>query len=134
MFGLFKKKKRKSEVAAETAVGLLQVQISLGDVEDNHEFNERMTDRYSRGYIFGLCDALLQSAGVNDEVEAKALLTVIHIKLFGEEYGANIVGQSLRDQKDSLFGKGLMRGGQELVEFFKIKTPRYGLGKLFVRW
>lgn len=103
MFGFFKKKKGKFDAAVETAVGLLQVQISLGNAEDNPEFNERLTDRYSRGYMFGLCDALMQSAGVNDEVEAMALLSVIHIKLFGEENGANIIGQSFRDQEDSLF-------------------------------
>ncbi len=126
MFGFFKKKKGKSDAAIETAVALLQVQISLGDAEDNHEFNERIADKYSRGYIFGLCDALLQSAGIN-EIKGMALLTIIHIKLFGEENGANIVGQSFRDQGDSLFGKGLMRGGQELVEFSKNKTPTMGL-------
>lgn len=127
MFGFFKKKTQKSTAAVEAAVGLLQVQISLGDAEDNDEFRERLFDLYSRGYIFGLCDALLQSAAVKDDVEAMALLTVVHVKLFGEKHGATIVGQSFRDQEDPTFGKGRMRGGQELVEFFRNKIPPMGL-------
>lgn len=112
--GLIDKKKDKAEVAVETAVSLLQIQVELGNAEDNDKFNDRLIDPYSRGYVFGLCDALLQSAGVSDDVEAMALLTVVHIKLFGEEGGATIVGQSFKDQENELFSKGRMRGGQEL--------------------
>ncbi|MCI0564003.1 MAG: hypothetical protein MN733_36470 [Nitrososphaera sp.] len=117
----------KADVAIETAVTLLQVQIALGNTEENDEFNERLIDSYSRGYIFGLCDALLQSAGVNNDGKAIGVITIVHLKLFGEDSGATIVGQSLRDQEVELFIKGRMRGGQELIEFFTNKTPPMGL-------
>ena len=129
MFGFFKKKTKKTDAAVETAVKLLQVQIALGDAEDNDEFDDRLIDFYSRGYIFGLCDAILQSSGVKEDIEAMALLTIVHIKLFGEDNGATIVGQSFRDQENSEFSKGRMQGGEELVEFFRSegKTPAMGL-------
>ena len=132
MFGFGKKNQEKSDATIETAVNLLQIQIDLGDTEDNHEFTTRLADLYSRGYIFGLCDALLQSAGIKDEVESMAMLAVIHTKLFGTEIGGKIVGQSFQDQGDSLFGKGLMTGGQELVEFFKNNTPAMGLASYLI--
>lgn len=56
-----------------------------------------------------------------------ALLILVHAKLFGEESGAIIVGKSIRDQEDPIFGLGRMRGSQELVEFFRSKTPAMGL-------
>lgn len=121
------KSKDEADVAIETAVILLQVQIALGNTEENDEFNERLKDSYSRGYIFGLCDALLQSAGVNNDGKAVGVITIVHLKLFGEDSGATIVGQSLRDQEVELFIKGRMRGGQELIEFFTNKTPPMGL-------
>ena len=127
MFGLGNKKKEKSDATIETAVSLLQIQISLGDTEDNHEFTARLIDKYSRGYIFGHCDAILQSAGINDEAESMAMLAVIYTKVFGKDVGGNILGQSFQDQGDSLFSKGLITGGQELVEFFRNNTPAMGL-------
>ena len=127
MFGFGKKNKGKSDATIETAVKLLQIQIDLGDTEDNHKFTTRLADRYSRGYIFGLSDALLQSAGIKDEVESMAMLAVIHTRLFGTEIGGKIIGQSIYDQGDLLFGKGVITGGQELIEFFKNNTPAMGL-------
>jgi len=76
---------------------------------------------------FGLCDACLQSAGINNDTESMALLTVVHVKLFGEEVGTKVVGQSFQEQEDPTFAKGRMVGGQELVEFFRSKKPTMGL-------
>jgi len=56
--------KDKADVAIETAVKLLQVQLALGNAQDNDKFNDRLIDLYSRGYVFGLCDALIQAAGL----------------------------------------------------------------------
>lgn len=41
MFGFFKKEKKKSGAIITMAVELLQVQISMGDAEDNHLFKVR---------------------------------------------------------------------------------------------
>jgi len=113
----------------EMAVGLLQMQISLGYIEDNPESNKRLTDRYSRGYIFGLCDALTQSANVNADDTIIALVRAVSVKFFGEENGLEYVEQSFLDQKGSMFTKGCLRGGQELFEFLRNKTPTTGLAR-----
>lgn len=127
MFSFFKKKKKKSDAVVEIAMNLLQIQTALADAEDNHDFNERLVDKYSRGYIFGLCDAILQSADINDEAEIVKLLTTVHVKLFGEINGENLVRKSIQEQEDPTFAKGRMKGGQDLVEFFRNKTSPIGL-------
>lgn len=122
-----KKSKGNTEAAIETVVGLLQLQISLGNVDHNRDVDERLTSKYSRGYIFGSCDAIFQSAGVSDQVEMAALMTIVHTKLFGHESGGNIFGQSIRNQEDSVFVKGRNRGGQELAAFISDGAPTMGL-------
>jgi len=127
MFEFFKKKKGPFDAAIKLATELLQIQVSLWGAQNNHEFKRRLMDLYSRGYILGLCDAVSQSAGVKDDGERMALLTTVHDILFGEERGTAIAEQSLRDLEEPTFVKGRMRGGQELVEFARNKTPPLGL-------
>jgi hypothetical protein len=127
MFGLINKKKRRINAAIEGAELLLHIQITLGDGEGNDEFNARLNRLYSRGYIFGLCDAELQAAGVEVEEGGLGLLATVHLRLFGNEKGVKIFAQSLRDEEDPTFRKGVMRGGNELVEFLRNKTPPMGL-------
>ena len=127
MLGFFNKKKIKIDAAVKASVELLQSQITSSDDKTNAEYNHRLTDLYSRGYIFGICDSLLQSAEVNDEAKGMSLLTIIYIKLFGEENGTSIFRQSLDDQEEPRFAKGLMLGGQEARMFIDSKEPVTGL-------
>jgi hypothetical protein len=124
---VMKERKHKTDVAIEMAVKLLQIQLTLGNVEGNDKFNDRLIDLYGRGYIFGLCDVLVQSADVSDDVEIVALISIVHIKLFGKEGGTTIFTQSFNDQKVELFDKGRMCGAQEIIEFFRNKTSPMGL-------
>ena len=64
---------------------------------------------------------------MNDEEKGMSLLTIIYIKLFGEEDGTNIFRQSLDDQEEPGFTKGLMQGGQEARIFIDSKEPITGL-------
>lgn len=127
LFGFFKNNKSKSDSAVRIAVELLEVQLVLSGEEDDGKLDERVFDSYSRGYIFGVCDALLQVFKVEGEDEMLASMTFAHLELFGSEYGAKAVGRSLREQGEILFEKGRMRGGQELLEFFRTKKPPMGL-------
>lgn len=131
MFGFIRKKRAVDDAAFKVAYGLLIPQIILGYADDDHEFKNRVTDKYIRGYIFGLCDAIMQSAGVsgNDYGKIDALLTEVHIQLFGETNGRKSVGQSFRDQADPTFSEGRIRGGQELVEFLRDDKPPMGLAR-----
>jgi hypothetical protein len=121
MFGRKKKKENQIDAAIETAVGLLQLQMSLA--------NGQGADEFSRGYIFGLCDAIFQAAGVRDQAEMAALITIVHAELFGQEKCGDIVGQSMRDQRNSTFADGRMSGGQELIAFLADQTPPMGLAQ-----
>jgi hypothetical protein len=127
MFDFFKKKKGKSDVIVETAVGLLQLQISLGNAEKNYKFKERIIDQFSRGYIFGLCDAVLQSSGIKDNNESMSLLKIVHINLFGKKDGVSILDISCNEIQKQIFMKGRMRGGQEFVEFIRNNKAPMGL-------
>ena len=127
MFGFAKTKPRRTDVAVEVAAKLIGVQLSLSDTRDNHQFEERLGDLYSRGYIWGLCDALIQSAGIEDGNEAWPLFKRAHVELFGKEAGSMIVNQSLGEQNDPLFHKGRALGGQEAFDFLNQKIPPFGL-------
>ena len=127
MLGFFNKEKRKIDAAVEASIELLQSQITSSSASTNAEYNHRLADLYSRGYIFGICDCLLQSAGVNDDEKGMSLLTSIYIKLFGEENGINMFRQSLDDQGEPRFAQGLMLGGQEARIFISSKEPVTGL-------
>jgi hypothetical protein len=130
MFNFFKKKKNKSDVLVEMALGLLQIQISLGSSEDNKKLNKITLDRFSRGYIFGLCDSVLQSSGKKDCKDYNELmhfLKNIHIELFGEKDGVNVLNTSCNEVQNQIFMKGRMKGGQEFVEFIRDNKAPMGL-------
>ena len=127
MLGFCNKKKRKIDATVKASVELLQSQITFSGDKTNAEYNHRLTDLYSRGYIFGICDSLLQSTGMNDDAKGMSLLTIIYIKLFGKENGTSIFRQSLDDQEEPRFAKGLMLGGQEARMFIRSKKPIMGL-------
>ena len=40
-----------TDVAIDVAVGLIEVQMAFGD-------QSKLSDMYSRGYLFGLCNSL----------------------------------------------------------------------------
>ena len=85
MFGIFKKKKKKKKLDAtvDTAVGLLTIQIALGNADGSH--NDKLIDQYGRGYMYGMCDALTQTANINSDKELADVLVFVHIKLFGDK-------------------------------------------------
>lgn len=73
-----------------------------------------LSDDWSRGYLFGLADALLQDIGLNNQTESLAGLTFIHMKLFGESDGPQYFGVSLDRQESRDFISGLKKAMSEL--------------------
>ena len=55
------------------------------------------------GYLFGFADQFLRVAGLTDEVQVMAQLTLILNRVFGKEQGPKIFGKCLRKQNDSEF-------------------------------
>lgn len=123
MFGLFKKNKKSSDVVIKTAVGLINFQLSATNTTDDVT---NIINEYCRGYIFGLCDSLLQTLKT-DDVESMAALTVIHVRLFGEEEGSKMLKNSFQDQNNKEFKKGQMKGGQDFIESINSNNPPLGL-------
>ena len=123
MFGFFKKKFKISD-AAESAVGLLSIQIMLMN-PDNKKSSKRLTEMYSRGYIFGFCDVIMKGANLNQAsknyktqtLEFLEMLELKHRRIFGEKKGEKILLQSFEDQEKSIFCKGANRGIQDFAYY-----------------
>jgi len=121
IFGLFKKKNKNTNISQlhDAAATIIKTQINLGRVEDKDEiFRSRLNTMHSYGYIFGVCDALLQSAKVND-VESMASMAIMYIKIFGEKDGPKFFRAALKAQKDPRFIEGACLGGNELIAFIE---------------
>jgi hypothetical protein len=123
--GWFSKKKlakvAKGAESAESAIGHRTVEIAegilsfqLGLIAD--EFGRlpaSVTDDFSLGYVVGFLDALMQRAGVQDEGVSFAMLSILMMKLFGEDTGADLSGRFLNGQHLPETQRGLMAGGSD---------------------
>src|SRR5450759_908559 len=107
----------KSAVGSQTieiAESLLSAQ--LGFMTD--EFGKLpacVTDDFSLGYVAGFLDALMQHAGIEDQVETFALVSVLTIKLFGERAGPGLSGRFLNSQHLPETQRGLRAGGNDAL-------------------
>ncbi|MCG6873437.1 MAG: hypothetical protein LJE84_14240 [Gammaproteobacteria bacterium] len=107
----------KSGAVALTALRLLREQLNQARSASNPAFGARLIDSWSRGYVFGLCEALLEAAGVQDDFEATELLATVHLELFGPENGAMLLEQSFREEVEQEFGRGRVRGAADARAF-----------------
>lgn len=129
MFGFGKSKdKDRMKQAIKSIVELLNVQISLAvSFAEREEFNRRFIDEFSRGYILGFCDGLLQQYGYTDDSDAFTLITAIHVELYGKDHAGEILNQSLNDQSEPKFSDAQVVGGQEAFGFANHNSPPMGL-------
>lgn len=129
MFGIFKKKnkKKKLDATVDTALGLLNIQIALGNADGSN--NDKLIDQYGRGYMYGMCDALTQTANINSDKELADVLVFVHIKLFGDKDVREILDLTVEDEKrkEPMFLEGCKKGGKDVIEFCNNKTPTMGL-------
>jgi hypothetical protein len=59
----------------------------------------------------------MQRFGVTDEMQSLALITLAHIKVFGQEIGSMLVGVALGDRGDSEFIRGRTAGAGDLIRW-----------------
>jgi hypothetical protein len=130
MFGFGKSEaekqlEQKIQGIQDTACNVIMTQFAIAGTSTNAEGRARARAPYVCGYIFGSVDSLLQLVRVTeDDVKAMAAMTIVHIRLFGQERGSKIFGESLSLQEHPEFARGRMRGGQEVRRWLADPNPK----------
>ena len=83
MLGLFRKKTPSKQERAQKLNELAQTFIAPQLVMGNATAADLLSHQWSLGYVFGVHDAAYQRAGVNDDVDCIAFLTMSFIDYFG---------------------------------------------------
>jgi hypothetical protein len=101
--------------AVEISATILRECIDLGSAWPGGPNRGRLAKPFARGYIFGFSDACIQRLGVLDELDSLALITLVHVRIFGHKIGSLLVGDALRDERDAEFGRGRTAGAEDLL-------------------
>jgi hypothetical protein len=108
--------------AVEISVTILRECIDLGFAGPDGLNCKRLAKPFARGYLFGFSDACIQRFGVLDELESLALITVVHVSIFGHKIGSLLVGDALRDQHNAEFRRGQIAGGEDLLRWLNDRS------------
>ena len=81
--------------AVEISATILRECIDLGFAGADGPNRGRLAKPFARGYVFGLSDACIQRLGVLEELERLALITLVHVRIFGHKLGSSLVGVGL---------------------------------------
>jgi hypothetical protein len=108
--------------AVEISATMLRECIDLGSAWPGGPNRERLAKPFARGYIFGFSDACIQRLGVLDELDSLALITLVHVRLFGHKIGSLLVGDALRDQNNAEFGRGATAGAEDLLRWLNDRS------------
>jgi hypothetical protein len=103
--------------AVEISATILRECIDLGAAWPDGPNRERLAEPFARGYIFGFSDACIQRLGVLDELDSLALITLVHVRIFGHKNGSLLVGDALRDERNAEFGRGRIAGAEDLFRW-----------------
>jgi hypothetical protein len=103
--------------AVDLSATILRECIDLGSAWPDGPNRGRLAKLFARGYIFGFSDGCIQRFGVHDELESLALITLIHVRLFGHKIGSSLVGDALRDQRNPEFRRGWTAGAEDLMHW-----------------
>jgi hypothetical protein len=108
--------------AVEISATILRECIDLGFAGADGPNRGRLAKPFARGYMFGLSDACIQRIGVLDELESLALITLVHVKIFGHKIGSSLVGDALRDERNAEFGRGRAAGARDLFRWLEDRS------------
>jgi hypothetical protein len=111
--------------AVEISATILRECIDLGFAGADGPNRGRLAKPFARGYLFGFSAGCIQRLGVLDELDSLALITLVHVRIFGHKIGSLLVGDSLRDQRDAEFGRGAAAGAADLLRWLgdRSRTP-----------
>jgi len=86
--------------AVEISATILRECIDLGAAWPDGPNRERLAKPFARGYIFGYSDACIKRLGVLDELDSLALITLVHVRIFGHKIGSRSnVTEYMRDSR-----------------------------------
>jgi hypothetical protein len=108
--------------AVEISATILRECIDLGFAGRDGPNRKRLAKPFARGYLFGFSDACIQRFGVLDDLESLALITVVHVRIFGHKIGSLLVGDALRDQHNAEFRRGQIAGGEDLLRWLNDRS------------
>lgn len=103
--------------AVEISATMLRACIDLGFAGPDGPNRGRLAKPFARGYLFGYSDACIQRIGVLDELESLALITLVHVRIFGHKIGSSLVGDALRDERKAEFDRGRTAGAEDLLRW-----------------
>jgi hypothetical protein len=111
--------------AVEIAATMLRECIDLGAAWPGGPNRERLAKPFARGYLFGFSAACIQRLGVLNELDSLALITLVHVRIFGHKIGSLLVGDALRDERNAEFGRGATAGAEDLLRWLddRSNTP-----------
>jgi len=101
--------------AVEISATILRECIDLGAAWPDGPNRERLAKPFARGYIFGFSGACIQRLGVFDELDSLALITLVHVRIFGHKIGSLLVADALGDERNAEFGRGRTAGAEDLL-------------------
>jgi hypothetical protein len=108
--------------AVQISATILRECIDLGSAWPGGPNRERLAQPFARGYIFGFSDACIQRFGVLDEMESLALITVVHVKIFGRKTGSLLVHDALGDVRNAEFDRGRTAGAEDLLHWLNDRS------------
>jgi hypothetical protein len=108
--------------AVEISATTLRECVDLGFAGPDGPNRKRLAKPFARGYLFGFSDACIQRFGVLDELESLALITAVHVRIFGHKIGSLLVGDALRDQHNAEFRRGQIAGGEDLLRWLNDRS------------
>src|SRR5450631_1178778 len=76
--------------AVEISATMLRACIDLGFAGADGPNRERLAKPFARGYLFGFSDACIQRIRVLDGLDSLALITLVHVRIFGHKIGSSL--------------------------------------------
>jgi len=117
----------KSAYVIESVSQLLEVQFHLGKARTGDGFNSRVLDHYGRGYVFGFIDTAVASALIGMDENGVTVMRGVHNRLFGKDFGSDILDAAFEDQTHPKFKEGRSIGAREFFDFNEEQKPAMGL-------
>jgi len=99
----------------KVGVGLIKVQLELANTDPRNAVH----DIWALGYCFGIFDAIVQRAKLDQYTEGAALLTIgFGLLLSDIDEGASRFGYAMDRQTHPVFVAGNKRAGGEVFDWF----------------